>query len=161
MFTISDDESPVRHSECHHQHSSTDVNSPVHRRAELPSPVHHNLCHSLTPTPTTEQFYADFDSVAWDDDTTSTEEHFPTAPLNEESGLKTQLFVSMSLQHYNLQNGLTTGYHMLHYEQMDFSDISSDFPDIMMTTSDDDIPHLEDISNSEHMDNIQHEAQFA
>ena len=37
---------------------------------------------------------------------------------------------------------------------MDFSDILSDFPDIMMRTSDDDIPDLEAILNSEHLDNI-------
>ena len=36
---------------------------------------------------------------------------------------------------------------VLNYEQMDFSDISSDFPDIMMTTSDNDIPDLVDILN--------------
>ena len=41
---------------------------------------------------------------------------------------------------------------MLNYEQVDFSDFSSDFPDI---------PDLEDILNSEHMDNIKHEAWFA
>ena len=35
-------------------------------------------------TPTTEQSYADFDNVAWDNDTTSTEENFPTAPLDDE-----------------------------------------------------------------------------
>ena len=44
---------------------------------------------------------------------------------------------------------------------MDFSDISSDLPDIMMTMSDNDIPDLVDISNSEHLDNIQYKAQFA
>ena len=43
---------------------------------------------------------------------------------------------------------------VLNYEQIDFSDIPSDFPDIMMTTSDNDIPDFEDIPNSEHMDNI-------
>ena len=36
---------------------------------------------------------------------------------------------------------------------MDFSDISSDLPDIMTTTSDDDIPNLEDILDSAHLDN--------
>ena len=50
---------------------------------------------------------------------------------------------------------------VLNYELMDFSDILSDFPDIMMTTSDDDIPDHVDISDSEHLDNIQHRAWFA
>ena len=48
---------------------------------------------------------------------------------------------------------------VLNYELMDFSDISSDLPDIMMTMSDDDIPDLVDIS--ECLDNIQHGEWFA
>ena len=47
------------------------------------------------------------------------------------------------------------------YELMDFSDISSDLPDIMMTTSDDYIPDLVNISDSECLDNIQHRVWFA
>ena len=77
VFTSSNDESPVRHSECCH-HSNVDGSSPVHRRAVLPSPVQHNLCHSLTPPWTTEQSYIDLD-----DELTSTEEHLPTALLND------------------------------------------------------------------------------
>ena len=50
---------------------------------------------------------------------------------------------------------------MFCYEKMDFSDISSDLPDIMTTTSDDDIPDLEDILDSAHLDNIQHGVWFA
>ena len=33
----------------------------------------------------------------------------------------------------------------LNYDLMDFSDISSDLPDIMMTRSDADIPDLDDV----------------
>ena len=62
VFTSSDDESPVG--------------------TELCSPEHHNLCHYLIPTPNTEQFFTDVSSVALDDDTTFSEEHFPTAPLD-------------------------------------------------------------------------------
>ena len=40
------------------------------------------------------------------------------------------------------------------YELMDFSDISSDLPDTMTMTSDDNIPDLVDSSDSEHLDNI-------
>ena len=47
------------------------------------------------------------------------------------------------------------------YEIMDLSDISSDLPDIMMTTSDDGIPDLVDILDSAHMDDIQHDTWFA
>ena len=47
---------------------------------------------------------------------------------------------------------------MLNPKQMDFSDIS-DFPGIMMTTSDDSIPDFVDIY--ECLDNMQHEAWCA
>ena len=46
-------------------------------------------------------------------------------------------------------------------ELMDFSDISSDLPVIMMKTSDGDIPDLVNISDSEHLDNIQHREWLA
>ena len=145
--------------------------------------MHHILCHSLTPTQTTEQFFADFNNVAWDDDTTSTEEHFPTAPLDDEVWcedpiLDRPLCIHERPHKPNLQCSYPCPYStttcrmvlpqstphgaaVLNYEQMEFSDISSDFPDNMMTTSNDDIPDLEDISNFEQMDNIKHEAWFA
>ena len=73
------------------------------------------------------------------------------------------MFLPLSLQHHNLQDGFTTVYTtgatVLNYKQMDFSDISSDFPDIMMKVSGDDIPDLLDIS--ECLDNIQHEVWYA
>ena len=50
---------------------------------------------------------------------------------------------------------------VVNYEQMDFSDISADIPDMMATVSDDDIPDLVDLSHSEQLDNIQDEAWFA
>ena len=37
---------------------------------------------------------------------------------------------------------------VFNYEQMDFSDISSDLPDIMMMMSDADIPDLTDVSDA-------------
>ena len=55
----------------------------------------------------------------------------------------------------DLPQSTLQGATMLNYKQMDFSDISSDFPDIMMTTSDEDIPYLADIS--ECLENMQHE----
>ena len=61
VFTSSDDVSPVR--------------------AVPSSPEHHNLCHYYTPTPNKEQFFTVFNNVAWDDNTTSSKENFPTAPL--------------------------------------------------------------------------------
>ena len=84
VFTSSDDESPVRPSGRWCQHSSTNDRSPVCRIVAVSSPEHHSLCHYLTPTQTTEQFSIDLDSVAWDNDTTSNEEHFSAAPLDDE-----------------------------------------------------------------------------
>ena len=37
---------------------------------------------------------------------------------------------------------------VFYYDPMDFSDISSDLPDIMMITSDNDIPDLVDVANA-------------
>ena len=37
---------------------------------------------------------------------------------------------------------------VFYYNLMDFSNISSDLPDIMMTTSDNDIPNLVDVSDA-------------
>ena len=46
------------------------------------------------------------------------------------------------------------------YELMDFSDISSDLPDIMMT-SDNNISDLVNISDAEYLDDNQHKVWFA
>ena len=46
----------------------------------------------------------------------------------------------MDLLQSTQQNGA-----VFNHEQMDFSDISSPFPDIMMTMSDADIPDLADV----------------
>ena len=43
---------------------------------------------------------------------------------------------------------------VFHYELMDFSDISSNLPGIMMTMSYDDIPNLVDVSDSEYLDAV-------
>ena len=59
----------------------------------------------------------------------------------------------------DLPQSTPKGATVLNSDLMDFSDISSDLPDIMTTASDDDIPDLMDIS--ECLDNIQHEALFA
>ena len=165
------------------QHSSTNSNSPAFRGADLSSPQCHNQHHYHTPTQNTEQFSTDFDNVAWDDDTTSTEEHFPTAPLDDEIWLEDpipdrQLCIQKAPHEPNHQCSYPCPYStttfridlpqstpqdeaVLNYGLMDFSDIPSDLPDIMMTTSDNDIPDLEDILNSEHLNNIQHRVWFA
>ena len=70
MFTSSNDESAVRP-----QHSNINASSPACRSATPSPPEHYNQYQ--------EQSYADFKDVAWDDDTPSTEEHFPKAPLDD------------------------------------------------------------------------------
>ena len=59
----------------------------------------------------------------------------------------------------DLPQSTPQGAMVLNYEEMDFSDISLDFPDTMMTMSDNDIHDLVDIS--ECLDNMQHEVWFA
>ena len=176
-------ESPVSPSVHQHQQSSTYARSPVHRIVEVSFPECHSLCHYGTPTPNTEQFLTDFNDVAWDDDTTSPKENFPTAPLDDEVRYKDpipdrHLFINETPHEPNLQCPYPCPYSkttfridlpqstpedaaVFHYELMDFSDISSDFPDIMTTTSENDIPDLVDILDAEHLDYIQHGVWFA
>ena len=79
VFTSSGDESLVRP-----QSSSADASCPAFRSAALSPSEHHNQYHYCIYTQNTEQFYTDFNNVAWDNDTPSTEDHFPTAPLDDE-----------------------------------------------------------------------------
>ena len=163
VFTSSDDESPVR--------------------AELSSPEHHNLCHHLIPTPNTEWFFTDVDSAAWDDDTASSKENVPTEPLDDEVRsedpiLDRQLCIHETPHEPNHHCSYPSSYStttiridlpqltllheaVLHYELMDFHDISLDLPDIMITTNNEDIPDLVDVSDLEHLNNIQHRVSFA
>ena len=56
----------------------------------------------------------------------------------------------------DLPQSTQQGVTVFNYEQMDFSNISSDIPDIRMKTSDNDNSDLVDISK--HPDNMQHES---
>ena len=148
MFASPDGESPVRP-----QHSSTDPRSPVGRRTELLSSVHQNPYHLITPTPTKDMFLRD----AYDDYATFSKENFPTASLDKEAWSEDQirdrhLCIHERAHKPNHQCSYscpysTTTFRMdlpqstpqdntvLNYKQMDLSDISSNFPDIKMTTS--------------------------
>ena len=176
VFTSSDDESPMRASEWCSPCSSTKAKSWPHRRGDLSPSVHHNLCHHITPT--TDWFL----TTTWVDDT-SCVEHFPRALLDdgvwaEEPILDGHLCIHERPDEPNHQCSYFCTYDsttfrmdllqstpwneaVLNYEQMDFSDISADLPDIVTTMSDDDIPYHVDFLNSEHLDNIQHKAWFA
>ena len=86
VFTSSDDESPVRPSECHCQHSSTNARSSVLQESRpfiSKASCNQHLCHYSTPTPNTEQSSTYFNGITWDDDITSFEENFPMAPLDD------------------------------------------------------------------------------
>ena len=174
VFTSPNDESPVRPCEWCSPHSSTNARSPAHRRADPSPSVHHNQCNHITST--TDQFLTE----ACDDDTTSSEEYFPTVPLDddiwaEELVVDRHLCIHKRPDEPNHQCPYHCPYEsttfrmdllqstpwdeaVFNYEQMDFSETSSDLPNIMTTTSDNDIPNLVDISKC--LDNIQHEAWF-
>ena len=130
-----------------------------------------------------EQFITDVDGVPVDNDTTSSEENFPTAPFDDEvwsvdpipdrhlcihktpQGPSHQCSYpcpcSTTSFKIDLPQSTPQDAAVFCYEQMGFNDILSDLSDIMMTTSDDDIADLEDILDSAHLDNIQHGIWFA
>ena len=153
MFSSSDEESPERSSL---QYPSTPDSIPVYRRAELPSLVQHHVTHDHTSTPGTDQFFTD----------DTTEEHFPTAALDDDIWMEDQvpdrhLCIHDTSQldqlcHYpcpytNLKFEMdippapTLEAADFGYDMMDLNDVSADLKDIMTTTSDEDIPVLEDI----------------
>ena len=168
VFTSSDDENPVRPSEWHSPHCNANARSPTPREADVSSSVHHTLCHHIMPT--RDQFLTE----VWDDvddvDTTHFDKHFPTAPFDDDVWNEEQIQVrclciherhdvlnhqcsypcpydsttfSMGLLQYTPQNEA-----VFNYKQMDFSDISSDLPDIIMATDDNDIPDFDDASDA-------------
>ena len=153
--------SPERSSEQCSPPSSTNTRSPTTREADVSSSVHHVLWHHITPT--TDSFLTE----ACDDVSSSFNEHFPTALLDDDVWAEEQIPDRCLCIHgktnepnhqcsYSCQYDSTTfqmdllplmPWHeaVFHYDLMDFSNISSDLPDIMTTTSDTDIPDLEDI----------------
>ena len=114
----------------------------------------------------TDQFLTE----TWDDETTSFDKHLPTVPLDDDvwveepipdrclcihnrpdalhcQCLYSCLYDSISFRMDLLQSTPWNAV-VFNYEQMDFSDISSDLPDIMMMMSDTDIPHPTDVSDA-------------
>ena len=105
---------------------------PANFGQSLTTPEHHEepspQGDCCTPTPDTEQYFTDSDNVAWDDDITSSEEHFSTALLHhivwpEDPILDRHLYIHrtphkpnlqcsyhMPIQKHNLQDGLATIY---------------------------------------------------
>ena len=151
VFTSSDKESPVRTSDLGLWHPSTPDSSPLHGRAEPPSPVQHHMNYHHTSTPSTGDSFQD---------ATVEEEDFPTAPLDDTIWLEDPVphrhlcIHKQSQLHYQCSYPCPYRLELPHsspedapapyYELMDLSDIS-DLLDVMTTTSDEDIPDLKDI----------------
>ena len=83
MFSISDDESPVKTSDPHLQLCSIPDSSPLHGRAEPPLPVQNLMNYHHTSTPSTDDSFHD----------ATGEEDFPTAPLDDAIWLEDQFWI--------------------------------------------------------------------
>ena len=76
VFSSSGGKSPMPASHCHQNNLGSDVSSPANRCVDLSS---------------IRQPMDQFLREAWDDNSTFTEEHFPTAPLDDDFGPEIQL----------------------------------------------------------------------
>ena len=120
--------------------SSIDSN-PLHDSMEQSSPTEHEIAHHLTSA----------------DEEEEVEEHFPTAPLSDGIWIEEQVPDRHLCIHEHSQHDLcpypcSYSLDQLHLipeyaptpQYMNLSDIF-DFPDVMTTASDEDIPSLEDV----------------
>ena len=167
VFSSSDEDSPMRPSDPCLWHFSTLDSSQVHRWSEPPLPVQLHMNHHHTSIPSTDQFLMD----------DTTEENFPTAPLDDDVWLGDQIperhlciydtSQPTHLCHYpcpyanlNFEMDLSPSPTLeaieFGYGIMDLSD--RDLEDVMTTSSDKAIPDLEDISD--HLDGSQLEVWF-
>ena len=150
VFSSSDEESTVRTSDPHLQHSNASDSNPFHGTAEPPSPVQHHMNYHHTSTLHTDESFQD--ATAGED--------FLTAPLDDAIWLEDPVpdrhlcIHEQSQPHYqclypcpyrlDLPHSSPEDATAPYYEMMDLSDIS-DIQDVMTTTSDGDIPDPEDI----------------
>ena len=109
----------------------------LHTRMEHHSPEEHPMAHHLSSA----------------DEDKEEEEHFPTAPLNDDVWMEEPVPDRHLCIHEDSQHDLCLypcpySLEQLHLnyapQYMDLSDIS-DFQDVIPTTSDEDIPNLEDV----------------
>ena len=121
--------------------SSIDSNT-LHARTEHHSPLEHPMAHHLTSA---------------DEEEDIEEEHFTTAPLNDDVWMEEQVPDRHLCIHEHSQHNLCPypcpySFDQVHLspnyastpQYMDLSDIF-DFPDMITTASNEDIPNLEDI----------------
>ena len=132
--------------------SLTPDSSPLSRRAELPSSAQQHMDQHSAPMPGTDD--------PFQDNTAEVEEDFPTAPLDDNICLEDPVSDRHFCIHEQLQHHIPCSYPCPHsmdllpntpedtptsyYEMMDLSNIY-DFQDVMTTTSDEDIPDLDDV----------------
>ena len=148
VFTSSDDETSERTTDPCLWHCSTLDNNPLQGRAESSSPFQHHMDYHHTSTPNTDDSFQDATAdfpTAWLDDNIWLEDPVPDRHLyiHEQSQPHYQCSYpcpySLDLPH-SAPEYTTVPY----YEMTDLSDIS-DLQDVMTTTSDEDIPDLEDM----------------
>ena len=137
---------------------------------EVMTPGKHTFHLQYTATCVTQSYPHStnlFLTSAWNNNTTSSKENFPTVPLDDNVSSEYPipdrcLCIQDTSDEPNHQCSYPCPYWsttfrmdllqttpwneaVFYYDLMDFSDISSDLPDIMMTTSDNDIPDLVDV----------------
>ena len=124
--------------------TSTLESNPLHDRSEPSLLVEYHITYHHTCTPSTDDSFQD---------TTAEEEDLLTAPLDENIKLEDPLPDRCLCIHDQSQPHFLCSYSCPYrledtpapyYEMMDLSDIS-DFQDLMTTTSDGDIPDLDDV----------------
>ena len=133
--------------------TNTSDNSPPHGRTEPSSQLQHLMVSHCTSTLNTENSFQDSTSE-------EEEEDFPTAPLVDDVWLEDPIQVrhlciqDQSQPQYQCSYPCSYSLDLLHsapedtqapyYEQMYICNIS-DFQDVITTTSDEDIPDLDDV----------------
>ena len=150
VFTSYDEESPVWTSDPCLWYPNTPQISPLHGRAEPPSPVQHHMNYHYTSIPSTDDSFQD----------PTAEEDFSTAPLDDTIWLEDPIpdrhlwIHEQSQPHFqcsypcpyclDLRHSSPEGAPVPYFKMKDLSDIW-DLQDVMTTTSDEGIPDLEDI----------------
>ena len=146
VFTTSDDENPVRTNDQHSWHRS-----PLQGRAESPSQLQHHKLHYQTSIPSTDDPFLDARAE-------EEEESFPTAPLDDDIWLEDPVpdrHVCIMSSHNHITSVPILAHTALtchiqlqkmhqHHTTRWWTSMTSQISK-MTTTSDEDIPDLEDI----------------
>ena len=160
--------SPPRH-QCHNL-TCCHLVSPAPMTRALWDPVN-NAAHLPVLMWEGQPLRSHFLTEEWVDVSSSFQEHFSTAPVYDDIRTEEQIpgrclhiherpdkpnhqcsypcpYDSNTTFQMDLLQSMPQNEAMCNYDLLDFSDISSDLPDIMTTTSDFDIADLDDVSNA-------------